>query len=393
MAIFSGSNEYGVATPTANSPVFTTGIARERRDLDVAKEIARLVPDANPFLTILQRAKKANTRTAEFSWYDYEPGAWWTQTDLLSDEDGSHGATLKVKDATIFRPSDIIKVPRTGEVMRVTAISETVNNNTITVERGYGTTSSANLNKVDWLMRLGNAMQEFSSAPEAKIAQPAKGYNYTQIFRRPFDQSMTSEREALKTNETERNRLRKDQALEHKLDIERALIFGERKEDVGNKRRMTGGLLSFLSTNWSDMGGTLTETKFEEFCERLFAHGSNKKLLVCSYRVGSIINQFAMDKIQTRSGESTYGIRIKTYESFHGDLMIVPSRTLEKEYMGLAFGVDMDYIQYRPLNGRDTTLRTNIQANDADGWRDEYLTEVGLQVRLEKVHAVMEKAA
>jgi len=74
-------------------------------------------------------------------------------------------------------------------------------------------------------------------------------------------------------------------------------------------------------------------------------------------------------------------------------LYIVPSRTLEKEYQGLAFGVDMDYIEYRPLNGRDTTLRTNIQLPDEDGWRDEYITEVGLAVRLEKVHAVLHNAA
>lgn len=379
---------YGVSTPASNSPVYTYGVDRGRRDIDVAKDIARLVPDANPFLSILQRAKKSVTQTAEFYWYDSEPGAWWTKlTAAATDTD----TEIEVSDATIFRPWDVIKVPRTGEVMRVTAVDEA--NKKVTVVRGQGTSSTAALTSDDWLMRLGNAMQEFSRAPESKIAHPVKEYNYTQIFRRPFDQSMTSEREALKTSETERNRLRRDQALEHKLDIERAMLFGERREDVANKLRMTGGLLSFISTNHMDVTGTLTEDKFEEFCEMLFANGSSKKLLICSYRVGSIINRFAKDKIQTRSGESTYGIRLKTYESFHGDLMIVPSRTLEKDYLGLAFGVDMDYVQYRPLRGRDTTLRTNIQENDADGWRDEYLTEVGLQVRLEKVHAVLHNAA
>jgi hypothetical protein len=49
----------------------------------------------------------------------------------------------------------------------------------------------------------------------------------------------------------------------------------------------------------------------------------------------------------------------------------------------------MDYIAYRPLAGRDTTLKTNIQNNDVDGWMDEYLTEAGLEVRLEKTHAIL----
>lgn len=383
-----GEFDYGLSTPASNSPVTTYGIDRDRRDIDVSKEIARLIPDANPFLVILMRARKRPTKTAEFYWYDSEPGAWWTQADGGVDDSATQ---IVVDDPTIFRTKDIIKVPRTGEVMFVTAVNEATK--TVTVVRGYGVTTPAAINDNDWLLRLGNAMEEFSRAPEPKVAQPVKEYNYTQIFRRPFDQSMTSEREALKTNETERNRLRRDQALEHRLDIERALLFGERKEDVANKRRMTGGLLQFIKTKHYDAGSNLTEDKFEEFCEMLFQHGTQRKLLVCSYRVGSIINKFARERIETRSGEETYGIRLKQYKSFHGDLYIVPSRTLEKEYQGLAFGVDMDYIEYRPLNGRDTTLKTNIQLPDEDGWRDEYITEVGLSVRLEKVHAVLENAA
>lgn len=383
------SMEYGYSTPAANSPVLTFGINKDRRDIDVASDIARLIPDANPFLVILMRARKKATNTAEFHWWDSEPGAWWTQINNQAGYADSD-QTLAVDDASLFRPKDIIKVPRTGEVMFVTESNETAD--TIKVVRGYSNTTPASLDDNDWLLRLGNAMEEFSKAPQAKIAQPVKEYNYTQIFRRPFDQSMTSEREALKTNETERNRLRRDQALEHRLDIERALLFGERYEDTSNKRRTTGGLLSFIKTKWYDAGNNLTEDKFEEFCEGLFQHGKGRKLFICSYRVGSIINKFAKDRIETRSGESTYGVRLTQYKSFHGDLFIVPSRTLEREYMGLGIGIDMDYVAYRPLRGRDTTLKTNIQDNDADGWRDEYLTEVGLEVRLEKVHAVLENA-
>ena len=55
-----------------------------------------------------------------------------------------------------------------------------------------------------------------------------------------------------------------------------------------------------------------------------FATVLDRKLLVCSYAFGSVINSFAKEKIETRSGEETYGIRMKTYKSFHGDLYIVP---------------------------------------------------------------------
>jgi len=49
----------------------------------------------------------------------------------------------------------------------------------------------------------------------------------------------------------------------------------------------------------------------------------------------------------------------------------------------------MDYVYYRPLRGRDTKLRANIQENDRDGWKDEYMTEFGMELRLEKAHAIV----
>ena len=136
---------------------------------------------------------------------------------------------------------------------------------------------------------------------------------------------------------------------------------------------MTGGLLSFVSSNVYDMAGTTTEAKFEEMCEMLFTFGSDRKLLVCSHKFGSVINGFAKDKIETRSGEETYGIRLKTYKSYHGS--IVPSLPLRR-YAGLVW---MDYVKYRPLKGRDTssiqTSRLTIDAGRSIS---------GLQVRLRK---------
>ena len=366
--------------------VFTYDIDRERRDIDVSKDIARLLPDETPFAAILMRAKKENTNTAEYVWFDEEPGGWWAKAEATLVD----ATDIVVDDASLFAQHDIIKVPRTGEVMYVTASD--LDTDTITVVRGYGTTAAAALEADDWIMRMGNAMHEGSNAPDVKVKQPKKFVNFTQIFRTPFDQTGTSAAESLKTNEKERVRLRKNKAIEHRLDIERAALFGEKKEDVANKRRMTGGVLSFIESNVMDIssgGGALSESDFETYCEMLFQYGSKKKLLICSPRVGSVINQFATGKIQTRSGEDTYGIALSEYLSFHGRLYIVTSKTFEKEYAGMALGVDMENIQYRPLNGRDTSLKTNIQAEDYDGWKDEYFTEAGMQVRLEQTHAVL----
>ena len=53
----------GASTPATNAPVLTYGVG-ERRDIDVSRDIARLLPNATPFSVILMRAKKLATRTA-----------------------------------------------------------------------------------------------------------------------------------------------------------------------------------------------------------------------------------------------------------------------------------------------------------------------------------------
>lgn len=369
----------GLSTPKGNSPVTSFGIDRERRDLDVSREIARYMPDDSQWTVILMRARKKKTRTKEFSSYDEEPGAWWTQVSGLVD---AASTDVPVDDATIFRPKDVIKVPKTGEVMFVTAVNE--DTNTVTVIRSYAGEPAQEIPDQTWIVRLGNAMEENSLSPEPRIVQPVKFYNYTQIFRTPFDQSDSSAEEALKTSESERVRLRRLKALEHRLDIERALIWGRRKEDVTNRRHMTGGLEQFITTNVYDAQGELTEDKFEEMCAEVFSLGPGRRIFLSSHFTIAKINKWAKDRIETRSGEETYGIRLRMYRSFHGDVYLVPSRTFQHDYAGHGYFLNMDNIHYRVF--RDTRLWTNTQENDRDGWRDEYITEAGLHVRLEKLH-------
>jgi hypothetical protein len=381
---------HGVATPTTNSPVYSQRVDATRRAYDISKKIAYLVPESTPFTAILMRARKEVTNTQEFFWYDHQPGGWWSAARGATADPAE--TVIPVSDASVFRARDVVKNTRTGELYFVTAISEAAGANTITVTRSFGTTAAAAILDEDDLMRLGNAMEQFSTAPAAKMVQPTRVRNYTQIFRRPFDQSMTSAAEPLHAGTNERQRLRKEQAIEHRLDIERAICFGEPVEVAADGRSATGGIQHFLADQVFDAEDAFSEAVLDEYCEELFEYGSPEKILVCSRRLLTNINAFAADRIETTSGEQTYGLRLKKYMSAHGDLYLVPSKTLERDYKGMAFGLDMKNIAYRPLKGRDTMLKTNIQANDADGWRDEYLTEAGLELRLVKTHLVLTNA-
>src|SRR5690554_2512517 len=377
-------NKFNLQFFAEPGPVVTTTLDRDRRAIDCSKTITQLIPQADPYAVILMRARKEATDTAEFIWFDDEPVGWWTKASAAADATATN---INVVDGSIFATHDILKVPRTSEVLRVTATNE----NVLTVVRGYGTTASAEIEEGDWLVRIGNAMEENSNAPASKLNQPQKFTNYTQIVRTPFDESMTSAHEKKRVGGKERTRLRAKKLLEHRLDIARISIWGEKKEDLsgGKPRRMTAGINSFIQTNRKDMGGPLTEAEWENFLEMGFSYGSKTKLFVCSRTVGAAINMIAQNKIITTSDEEIYGIRLPKYRSFHGDVIIAVDRSLENAYAGYGFLLDMKNIVYRPLNGRDTKLHSNIQANDVDGWVDEYLTEFGMMVRQEKTHAVL----
>jgi hypothetical protein len=181
--------------------------------------------------------------------------------------------------------------------------------------------------------------------------------------------------------------------MEHKIDIERALLFGEKKESTsGGVRRTLGGMTQFIQSNVFDASadqgdGTLDEDTFEAFCEMVFKYGSSQKLLIASSKLISVINAFGRDKIQTVSKEESYGLRMSRYISAHGDLLIVNSKVLVNYYSGWGIVADMDKIEYKPL--RDTQLNRGIQPADEDAIRDEYLTEVTLKVENEECHGII----
>ena len=376
-------------TGTDGAPVSSFNVATERRDLNVADRILELQPSETPFLVIGDKTSTGTAKSLEETWYDDDLAPWWTESDGGNTDAET---TITVNDGTIVKPKDLIKNTSTGEVMFVSAVS----GNDLTVERAYGEeageggTAAAAITDGDNFMRLGNAMEENSLSPDARATQPNKFYNYVQIFRTPFSGSLEDANEPKKTTEDERTRLRRRKAIEHKLDLERAYVFGERNEHISDKRRTLGGMFQFLTNQYDTIGGNLTQDLLEQTLEDAFKYGSKEKILITSPRVGSVINEFAKDKVQTRSGETYYGLRIGEYISFHGTLYVATSHMFERDYQGMGAILDMENIDILPYGGYSTTLRENLQETDRLGWKDEYLTMATLRVRLNKTHRVMD---
>ena len=64
---------------------------------------------------------------------------------------------------------------------------------------------------------------------------------------------------------------------------------------------------------------------------------------------------------------------------------IVRRPMFDQQSSGLGVVLDVTTVKHRPLNGRDTALTTSVQLPGDDKFKDEYLTEAGLQrVNFEK---------
>jgi hypothetical protein len=286
----------------------------------------------------------------------------------------------------------------TGEVMHVTADTTAT---TLTVTRNIGGTTHQIADDAK-LFIAGFAASEGDTSPTAISFDATVTSNFTQIFRTAFSVSNTLQSTYLRTGDKMDESMTKALKL-HMSDIERAMFFGNKHEANGSTAqptRFTGGLLNSL-TNVVDIatqhatyggtsGGNMTEDGFDELLiSTVFKFGSKQKIAFVGETVANHLQQYGKDRWQPTAVEGAYGVNLTRYATFAGDLMVhLHPQFRQLPHMKNAMViVDFPYLVYRYLEGRDTQLLENRQAVDADSVKHEYLTECGLELLQDKVHA------
>ncbi len=386
--------------PTVYNAALSTGgrdtldLATLQRKVQVKDIINLLEPDKAPLVVLLNRLR-TEKGGPEYNWLE---DVLLPRTVLTSSGASAAALTINVTagEGSYFKAGDLIKVIRTGEVVRITAIAA----NTLTTVaspngRGFAGTAAA-INSGDELACVGYAAPENAGAPSLVQTQVASVKNYTQIFRTPFGGSRTLESSPLYGG-SDRAYLRKKMLIEHMIDMEKSLLFGLAKENTtatsGRPTRSSGGLENFITTNITslDSSGLDSVADIENFLLNGFRYGSDTKMLYASPLVIQKINELALADITVYPKEQVYGLNIRKWESSHGTVNIIKSKVLEgPQTKGMAFLLDMENLGRMCLD--DTFLRTNIQGNDVDGWADEYVTECGWMVMQEKTHAILKNA-
>jgi hypothetical protein len=371
----------------------TTKISSDQRIVNMDKAIKLLEPDATPFTTLTMQLSKKPTGDPKYKSAEDELKP---RFDAINDGGGyvAGDTALTVDNGEYFAEHDLVLITRTGEVIRVTQVVSDV----LTVVRGVGSTAAA-INNDDELLIIGSAQPEGDVSRTPVSANPTTITNYTQIQRDSWEVTGTALASENETTPHDWDHQAKKVGIQHKRAIENSFLFGKPSENTSGTqaRRTTGGLLYHISTNATDASGTLTETEFNTAMRSGFRYGSKRKTLFVAPLVGSVLDGFPAGKHQIQSsGKATgeYGVTYNTFTTRFGSVNVVTHWELEgTKYGGYAIGVDMNNVSYRYLKNakanRDSKVFTEIQAPDQDSRRDEWRTECGLQVDLEKSHFVI----
>jgi hypothetical protein len=307
--------------------------------------------------------------------------------------------TVDASDDNKFAINGAIIINQTtGEVMHATA-DTTATTLTVTRQIGGGSLTIADNAK---LFVAGFAAAEGATSPTAITFDATVTSNFTQIFRTAFQVSNTLASTTLRTGDKMNEAMTKALKL-HMSDIERAMFFGKKVESNGSTAsptRYTGGLTTQLTnaisitSDYATYGGSgagqMTEAGFDSLLiSTIFKYGSKQKIAFVGETVAATLQAIGKDRWKPTAVEGAYGVNLTQYSTFAGDLMIhLHPQFRQLDHMKSAMViVDFPHLVYRYLEGRDTQMLENRQAVDADSVKSEYLTECGLELLQDKVHA------
>jgi len=295
-----------------------------------------------------------------------------------------------------------------------------------------GSTAIANS---DYAMIIGSAFGEGTNSPDAWADDLEVVYNQCQIFKTPVEITGTLLEASLRGESKELARLRDIKAQEHKIQKERAFLFGsnlagikggslgagaggiESLGDVaGNTLRTTMGLIPAIKKHGNDGSGAGgldpyeqnvfastdvdTYAEFVDAMEKIFQYvptAGMKRAFVGAgalgywSKMGGNAGSFAGDSGWTvnlgdmkRDG---LGFNYRTLETPHGVLQLIPTPVLRGPYnkhMLIVSDENLFHAQYRKPQ-----FQASIQANDFDGVKDQYMSDEGIGVSLIESHALM----
>lgn len=235
--------------------------------------------------------------------------------------------------------------------------------------------------------------------------------NCTQIFREPYEITRTA-RVSQQYGGPELARLQARKLAQIKVNVEYAMMFNGAKSldsSSANPKRAfqglgIGGSAGVIQSNngysntdmqLSDSNGSLND--FDALIENIFqdtVDGSMEKTVYSSNKwlrkLAKMVRADGSTTLNSAQGaETKAGLRVLEYVGPVGKLNFVPHPLLKGGYDDYAVAIDESNFDVRVLSESGFQLRKDIVKDGSDGQTDEWLVELGPEVRQEQTHAVL----
>ena len=240
---------------------------------------------------------------------------------------------------------------------------------------------------------------------------------HTQIFKTTMQMTNTARATQLKFAKDEWARVWKNKLIEHKWDIETALLFGAGSYDATNRIGYTQGIVDYVLNNgnvftWStsksqddflqDMSDFL-DPRYNNANATLFM--VNTEVYNWLHQLGgyfaknvNINTQFRAD-LAIAGRKKVLGLDMSKIQTPYGDMNLVRNIHLDGTNVSI-MGIDLKHCAYRPLVGnglnRDTSIYVGVQTLENSGVDrrvDQILTEAGMEWSMPEAHAVWKRIA
>jgi hypothetical protein len=153
-----------------------------------------------------------------------------------------------ITDTSTLIPGMVLRNDRTGENILVNTVPSSTS---ITATRAFGTIAAAAVNAADKWYMVGNAYEEASLRPTAINIAMVRITNYTQIFRNTWAVSGTNAATEMIVGNGNVAESKQECALFHAVDIEKALLFGQKFLGTKNSQPIhtMDGLINIVTVN------------------------------------------------------------------------------------------------------------------------------------------------
>ena len=257
---------------------------------------------------------------------------------------------------------------------------------------------------------VGTAFARGSGYPDTRIDNPySTGYGMTEIFKNTFGMDKTTMATVLKYEPDEFARMWTQTQLDHKWDIETALLFSHQYHNTVDDTYHTQGIVDYILTygNIFSYSSTMTADDFlNDMSQFMDVRTGNAKvtLYMVDKPTFNWLNQLSgyhANNVQIApnyktdfawAGRGEIGnVMVSKISTIWGDINFTYNPHLDGAPVRIV-AVNTNYVKIRPLIGnginRDTSVETNVQERGVDKRIDLTLTELGQECSMPECHAV-----